>query len=84
MCTRSLERARTRSDEALAAARNIRDAAADTVDKTLRLVIETDPVARSVAVTFDQQIQSSTADCERDKAAIMRQMRDDLARATPA
>ena len=78
--TRSLEQARARSDEAMATARNVRDTASDTADAALHLVLETNPVAASVAAAFDQQLQSSTADCEREKSAILQQMRNDLAR----
>ena len=79
---RSLQRARTRSDEAIAAARNVRDAAVDAADTALRAALQNDPVAASVAAAFDGQLVSSAADCERDKSAILDEMRNDLADAT--
>jgi hypothetical protein len=78
---RSLQRARTRSDDAIAAARNVRDAAVDAADTALRAALQNDLVAASVAAAFDGQLVSSGADCERDKSAILEEMRNDLARA---
>ena len=78
---RSLQRARTRSDEAIAAARAARDAAVDAAETALRAALQNDPVAASVVAAFDRQLVSSAADCERDKSAILDEMRNDLSRA---
>jgi hypothetical protein len=78
---RSLQRARTRSDETIAVARDVRDAAVGAADTALRAALQNDPVAASVATAFDGQLASSGADCERDKSAILEEMRNDLARA---
>ncbi|PYR24060.1 MAG: hypothetical protein DMF92_23410 [Acidobacteria bacterium] len=76
---RSLQHARTRSDDVIAAAQAVRDAAIDTAETALRAALQNDPVAASVVAAFDAQLASSAADCERDKSAILGEMQNDLA-----
>jgi hypothetical protein len=76
---RSLQRARARSDEASAAARDVRNAAVEAAGAALRAALQNDPVAASISAAFDGQLAASAAGCERDKSAILEAMRHDLA-----
>lgn len=75
---RALHRARAKADEALAIARAAHDAAIEAAAAMLAAALRADRAAQSVVTTFDQQLEAARQDCEREKAAIIDQMRKDL------
>jgi hypothetical protein len=74
----ALHRARAKADEAVAIARAAHDAAIEAAAAALAAALSADRAAQSIVTTFDQQLEAARQDCEREKAAIIDQMRRDL------
>jgi hypothetical protein len=75
-------KARARTDALLQAGTNARDNAIAAADIALERSVQADPRAAAMNETFQQQLTASESDCDREKSAILDQMRRDLASAT--